>query len=106
LRALPEERTAPELVFLAADGDRLIGVSTLFRTEDPAVFYTDYTGVDRAYRGKGIARALKERSFAVARDHGAQKMETEVSNEPMQQLNLRMGYKLEGGTYRIVKSLR
>jgi GNAT superfamily N-acetyltransferase len=106
--ALPDQRTAPELVFLAAAEDRLIGVTTLFRTKDPAIFYTDYTGVDRSYRGKGIARILKDRSFAVALELGAQTMETEIvaSNRPMQQLGRTMGYRAAGGTYRIVKSLR
>lgn len=105
--ALPEGRTSPELVFLAADGDQLVGVSTLFSTEDPVVCYTDYTGVDRNYRGRGIARALKERSIMAAQALGARHMvtETEASNVSMRQLNLRMGYKVTSGTYRIMKRL-
>lgn len=105
--AIPAERCAPELVFLAAIGEELVGVSTLFRTEEPDLFYTDYTGVDRSVRGKGLARALKERTFAAALQLGARRMitETEASNLPMRQLNLRLGYKVQEGVYRIIKRL-
>lgn len=105
--ALPEDRCSPELVFLAAVHDRLVGVSTIFRTDEPDLFYTDYTGVDRSVRGKGLARALKEQTLEVARQLGARRMltETEASNSPMRQLNLRMGYQVQEGTYVIMKRL-
>lgn len=105
--AIPAERCSPEMVFLAAVDDRLVGVTTLFRTEESDLLYTDYTGVDRSVRGKGVARALKEWSFAAARDLGARRMitETEASNVPMRQLNLRLGYVVQDGVYRIIKRL-
>lgn len=105
--AIPTDRCSPDLVFLAAVGDQLVGVSTLFRTEEPDLLYTDYTGVDRSVRGKGLARALKERTFTAAQRLGALRMitETEASNLPMRQLNLRLGYVVQDGVYRIIKRL-
>lgn len=105
--SIPADRCGPELVFLAAVDDRLVGVSVIFRTDEPDLFYTDYTGVDRSVRGEGLARFLKERTIEVARQLGARRMltETEASNGPMRHLNLSMGYRVQEGKYVIFKQL-
>ncbi|CAM3285635.1 GNAT family N-acetyltransferase [Brevibacillus invocatus] len=106
--AYPDDRTSPELVFIAADGDHFVGVTTLFLTDEPGVLYTDYTGVLQGYRGIGIARVLKLLSFREAKKRGAHTMatETEAKNGPMQAVNQRLGYLPGKGHYRIIKKLQ
>jgi GNAT superfamily N-acetyltransferase len=105
--ALPEDCSQEKWVFIALDGDRFVGVSTLFSTEETGVMYTDYTGVDRLYRGRGIAKALKLLSIQSALNEGAHTMttETEAGNEAMQKLNRGLGYLPGKGHYRIRKAL-
>lgn len=105
--ALPKSRTRPDWVFIAADGDRFVGVSTLFSTDSPDLLYTDYTGVARSHRGRGIALALKLLSIDAARAAGAQSMytETEAKNGPMQAVNRKLGYIPGEGAYRVIKKL-
>ena len=54
----------------------------------------DYTGVAAAYRGRGIARALKLRAIAWARQRGVRWFFTssEIGNERMISANTRLGY--------------
>ncbi|MEH6993513.1 GNAT family N-acetyltransferase [Neobacillus drentensis] len=105
--ALPENCSQEKWVFIALDCDRFVGVSTLFSTDETGVLYTDYTGVDRHYRGRGIAKALKLLSIQAAIDEGAHTMttDTEAGNESMQRLNRGLGYMPGKGHYRIRKLL-
>ncbi|MEC1524157.1 GNAT family N-acetyltransferase [Neobacillus niacini] len=105
--ALPENYSKEKWVFIALDGDRFIGVSTLFSTEETGVMYTDYTGVSQHFRGRGIAKALKLLSIQEAISEGAHTMttETEAGNEAMQKLNRGLGYVPGKGHYRICKPL-
>ncbi|NKE07779.1 MULTISPECIES: GNAT family N-acetyltransferase [Mesobacillus] len=105
---LPEANSRKEWVFLAIDGDRLIGVSQLFSTEDEGVLYTNYTGILKEYRGRGIAKALKLRSIEAAMKAGAHTLTTdsEEKNAPMQLINRSLGYIPGKGHYRILKKLR
>ena len=52
------------------------------------------TGVRRAFRGRGIASALKRAEIAWAKRAGYETLETlnEVRNEPIRRLNERHGY--------------
>jgi mycothiol synthase len=54
-----------------------------------------YTGVDRLYRGRGIARALKLRTVEWAREHGVEAIVTgnDVDNKPMLGINIELGYR-------------
>lgn len=101
------DRTRPDWVFIAEEAGRFVGVSTLFTTDDPGVIYTDYTGVARSHRGRGIAMALKLRTIAAATAAGAHTMstETEAKNGPMQAVNRKLGYMPGQGAYRIIKQL-
>jgi GNAT superfamily N-acetyltransferase len=105
--ALPEDCAQERWVFIARDGDRFVGVSTLFSTDEDGVLYTDYTGVDPHYRGRGIAKALTLLSIQAAINEGAHTMtiDTEAGNEAMQKLNKSLGYLPGKGHYRIVKKL-
>jgi GNAT superfamily N-acetyltransferase len=81
--------------FLAFVGDRLVGLSTLERLGHAAEeLETGYTGVDREYRGRGIALALKLQAIAYARDHGYRFIRTDSSaaNERMLAINAALGF--------------
>ncbi len=105
--AIDASTTRKDWVLIAVEGDRYVGVTTMLPTEEPGIAYTDYTGVDRAYRGYGIALALKLLSFRAARSAGLSTMttETEASNAPMLAVNRKLGYRPGPGRYRIIKQL-
>lgn len=105
---LPEDLSRSDWVFLALDGKNLVGVTQLFKTDDEGVIYTNYTGVQKEYRGRGIAKALKLISIDAAKQAGAHTMTTdsEESNGPMQHINRSMGYIPGNGHYRIIKKLK
>ena len=63
-------------------------------TGSTTVAWHDMTAVRRAWRGRGIARVLKEATIAWAIDHGLTALETgnDVDNAPMRAVNARLGY--------------
>ena len=85
-----------------------MGVTQLFTTEEEGVLYTNYTGVHKAYRGRGIAKALKLLSIDCAIKAGAHTTTTdsEENNTPMQSINRSLGYVPGKGHYRILKQLK
>jgi GNAT superfamily N-acetyltransferase len=105
---LPEDSSRYDWVFIAVDGTHFVGVTQLFQTEDDGVVYTNYTGVQKEYRGRGIAKALKLKSIDAALQAGAKTMTTdsEESNAPMQHINRSLGYIPGNGHYRILKQLK
>jgi GNAT superfamily N-acetyltransferase len=81
--------------FLAKDGDRYVAQSNLFLTsEPPDVLYQGVTGTRRAYRGRGLALALKLRSIDYARRQGKREIRTwnDTLNAPMLAINVRLGF--------------
>lgn len=104
---LPDDSSRSDWVFIAVEGNHFVGVTQLFRTENADVVYTNYTGVRKEYRGRGIAKALKLLSIHEAINEGAHTMTTdsEESNAPMQYLNRSLGYLPGKGHYRILKQL-
>jgi GNAT superfamily N-acetyltransferase len=86
----------PEWTFLAFAGDDVVGYAKFSLTEaQPQTAFHDLTGVKRAWRGRGIAGALKRRQVRWAKDNGYARVVTnnEERNEPIRRLNERMGYK-------------
>jgi GNAT superfamily N-acetyltransferase len=61
----------------------------------PGVGYHNMTGVRRAWRGRGVAGALKRATIAWAVDRGLDELETEndEANAPMRAINRRLGYR-------------
>ena len=53
--------------FIAVDGERYVGLSTLYRSEAAEFLYTGLTGVRRDWRRRGIALALKLQAIAHCR---------------------------------------
>jgi RimJ/RimL family protein N-acetyltransferase len=88
-----------DAVFVALAEDEIVGYAKLaFPPEGTRVFH-DLTGVKRAWRGRGIAGALKRAQIAWAKEHAYERLVTgnEERNEPIRRLNLRHGYRVEPG---------
>jgi GNAT superfamily N-acetyltransferase len=86
----------PEWTFVALAGDEVVGYAKFSLTEaQPQTAFHDLTGVKRAWRGRGIAGALKRRQIRWAADNGYTRVVTnnEERNEPIRRLNERLGYK-------------
>lgn len=100
---LAGEGCRPDWVFIAADGDRLVGVTTMVVSGDHV--YTNHTLVDREYRGRGIALALKLKTVAAAMQHGAPYMRTgnDSENQAILAVNRKLGYKPLAGDYTVTK---
>jgi GNAT superfamily N-acetyltransferase len=91
----------PEATFLALAGGEVVAYAKLaLSLARPTVAMHDMTGVRRAWRGRGIAGALKAAEIAWAKGHGYERLETqnEERNEPIRRLNERYGYVVEPGS--------
>ncbi|HWI61256.1 MAG TPA: GNAT family N-acetyltransferase [Symbiobacteriaceae bacterium] len=99
---------APDCVILAADGDRLVAMTSLSPTGEPETMTPDYTCVHPEYRGRGLALAVKVLGVRAARRHGAQYIRTnnDSTNAPMLAVNWKLGYKKLPGFFWITKALQ
>ncbi len=87
----------PDAFFVAVDGasGEAIGYASLLLVPgDETRALNDMTAVRRAYRGRGIATALKHATIAWAIDRGLEAIITgnDESNTPMRSINARLGY--------------
>jgi GNAT superfamily N-acetyltransferase len=84
----------PEAWFIARDGQQYVGLSGLLKIPtDRERFYSGFTGVLPSHRRRGIATALKVRAIEFARQHGVKFIKTNnEENNPMYNLNLRLGF--------------
>jgi len=91
----------PRAVFVALAGDEVTGFAkfSLSSGNRERAFH-DLTGVRRAWRGRGIAAALKRTQIAWAKHEGYTSLQTsnEARNEPIRRLNARHGYVVEPGS--------
>ena len=85
----------PEGYFLALDGDRYVGMSSVWnRRVKKGEVYTRLTGVVRSHRRRGIATALKVRAHEFAKEWGASVIVTDnEENNPMYDLNVQLGFR-------------
>ena len=77
--------------------DRVVGYASLILIPgSTTVAWHDMTAVLRAWRGRGLAGALKRATIAWAIDHGLEALETgtDEANAPMRAVNLKLGYRL------------
>lgn len=67
-----------------------------------------YTGVGRAYRGRGLAFTLKQYAHLLAAKAGATVSHTmnEESNAGIRRVNAQLGYRVVGGVYRLRRARR
>jgi mycothiol synthase len=90
----------PETTFVAVAGGEVVGYAKFFLTEArPTVAFHDMTAVRRDWRGRGVARALKQAQIGWAKRAGYEVCETanEERNEPIRRLNAELGYRLAPG---------
>jgi GNAT superfamily N-acetyltransferase len=86
----------PEATFVALAEGAVVGYAKLrISPARPGTGTHGFTGVKRAWRSRGIAGALKRAQIAWAIEAGLERLETgnEVRNEPIRQLNERLGYR-------------
>ena len=86
----------PEATFVALAGEEVVGYAKLSLTEaQPTTAHHDLSAVKRAWRGRGVARALKAAQINWALANGYEELHTrnEERNEPIRRLNARLGYR-------------
>lgn len=84
----------PDANFIALDGDKYVGISTLSKGQADKDLHTGITGVLPDYRRKGIALALKMQAVRYAKNTNAPAIRTgnEIGNRPMLAINEAMGF--------------
>jgi mycothiol synthase len=85
----------PEAMFLALDGNEIVGCAGLERDDDlPDRAEHALTAVARSWRRRGLASALKRMTLAAAARHGIREVYTwtQRDNADMRALNERLGY--------------
>ena len=101
-----EPGMVPESIFIALHGDTQIGYAKLRRQGEDAA-WNQGTGVESAYRGRGVARLLKLHTLRYARQHGIAYLYTgnDLSNSRMLAINIRLGYQALPNSIETVKEL-
>ena len=96
----------PTASVFALRGDEPVGM-TATTVKENGVAYTNFTGVSRAERGKGIALALKLRALQDLRRRGVRLYGTtnDEQNAAMRGINERLGYVAEPPTIIVGKAL-
>lgn len=98
----------PACCWIARDGEAYVGASWAApHPTEPAVLGHHFTGVLPAYRGRGIARALKIRVTQYACAHGYQRVRTATlaANRPMRAVNERLGFRTAYSEIRLQRPL-
>jgi mycothiol synthase len=85
---------SPEATFIALAGEEVVGFAKLSLTAPTAAGHA-MTAVKRAWRGRGIAGALKaaEINWALANGYTELHTSNEERNAPISRLNARLGYR-------------
>jgi len=85
---------SPEATFIALHGEEVVGFAKLSLTAPYSAGHS-MTGVKRAWRGRGIAGALKAATINWASVNGYTELYTsnEETNEPIKRLNAHLGYR-------------
>ncbi|MEP6639314.1 MAG: GNAT family N-acetyltransferase [Chloroflexota bacterium] len=89
------EATLPGGSFVALEHGTIVGYAGLVAwTDDDTRAENGLTVVDRRWRGRGLATALKRRQLAWAASHGIREIVTwtQLGNEAMQHVNVGLGY--------------
>lgn len=86
----------PDATFVAVAGEEVVGWAKFSLTAaQPTTAHHDLSAVKRAWRGRGIAGALKAAQIEWAIANGYKELHTrnEQRNEPIRRLNARLGYR-------------
>lgn len=82
-------------IWIAREGDDVVGVSFLSYPPVRGIVFTNWTGTARAVRGRGVARALKCETVTQAIALGVDRVRTgnDAANAPILHINESMGYR-------------
>jgi mycothiol synthase len=91
---LHDEATLPAGSFVALRDGEIVGYSGLMAHDNDGVAEDGLTVVSRGLRRRGLAKALKQRELAWARDAGLREVVTwtQTGNDGMRAVNERLGY--------------
>jgi GNAT superfamily N-acetyltransferase len=91
---LQRSTDSPEATFIALADEEVVGFAKLSLTAPTAAGHS-MTAVKRAWRGRGIAGALKatEINWALASGYAELHTSNEERNAPIKRLNARLGYR-------------
>ncbi|MFD1675933.1 GNAT family N-acetyltransferase [Alicyclobacillus fodiniaquatilis] len=94
----------PSAIQLIVDDHRWVAMSVLTRMPDQW-YNCVLTGVDRDYRGRGLALAVKVKSAEYAKNNGGQFIRTynDSTNDRILRVNQRMGFAAQPGQYTLDK---
>jgi GNAT superfamily N-acetyltransferase len=97
----------PDRIWLAREGDDIVGISQLSYPPVRGVVATDWTGMARKARGRGIARALKCETLMQAIALGVDRVRTDndSANAPILHINESMGYRRRPDNVQFLKAL-
>ena len=93
---LRDEATLPGGSIVALADGEVVGYAGLIAfNDDPTRAENGLTAVDRAWRGRGLAAAMKRRQLAWAAANGLREIVTwtQQGNEAMQHVNVGLGYR-------------
>ena len=98
---------SPEATFIAVADKEVVGYAKLSLTASASAG-NSMTAVKRAWRGRGIARALKatEINWALANGYTELHTSNEERNQPINRLNARLGYRPGDTTIYLVGPVR
>ena len=93
---------------MAADAEKIIGLSSLGYFEQNNTMVNMITGVLPEYRGRKIAQALKALALRYAQAYGAEtvRAHNDSQNEAMLAINSKFGYCPRPGDYRLIRRHR
>jgi len=94
-------------IWIARDGDDIVGISQLSYPPVRGAVETDWTGMARKARGRGIARALKCETLVQAIALGVDRVRTDndSTNAPILHINESMGYRRRPDMIQLLKEL-
>ncbi len=97
----------PDRIWIARDGDDIVGISQLAYPPVRGVVSTDWTGTARKVRGRGVARALKCETLMQAIALGIDRVRTDndSTNTPILHINETMGYRRRPDMIQFLKEL-
>lgn len=97
----------PDRIWIAREGEDIIGISQLSYPPVRGVVSTDWTGMARKARGRGIARALKCETLMQAIGLGVDRVRTDndSTNLPILHINETMGYRRRPDGIQLLKVL-
>ncbi len=97
----------PDRIWIAREGDDIVGISQLAYPPVRGVVSTDWTGTARKVRGRGVARALKCETLMQAMALGVDRVRTDndSTNVPILHINETMGYRRRADMIQFLKEL-